>query len=176
MSQEHNCYQPLWTSTLEPEEAYKRMWTSPAKGECWRDLVIPLPIKKHKMVEEERRGCMRFFKKPKRVKVEYERETRLSTIGLVSIATLKMWLQCEFIELNTADRFAVSAVERGILHVEWTEDPSEWSARQILELPRELLVGFDPSPNQPNLDVKDERDRTAPAARASQSNSETRMP
>lgn len=131
----------LWTSTLEPEEVMHRMWTSPIKGKCWQDLVVTLPVKARKLVEEKQRGLLRFFRKPKLVRVYYERDARLPKIGLVSIGSLKAWMEMKIIELNTEDRFVVSTVERGVLHVEWTEEPSEWLAREVLELPKELLVG-----------------------------------
>ncbi|KAF8900576.1 hypothetical protein CPB85DRAFT_157863 [Mucidula mucida] len=82
--------------------------------------------------------------KPRLVRVYYEAEGRLPGMELVTIGNLKDWVNQKLMELNTEDRFVVSTVERGILHVEWTEDPSEWLAKEVLELPSDLLVGNSP--------------------------------
>ncbi len=74
MMQENNYNQPLRTSTLEPGEVLQRKWTSSMNGGCWQDLVVALPVRARKLVEEERRGLIRFFKKPKYVRLLYKRE------------------------------------------------------------------------------------------------------
>ncbi len=118
MMQENDYYQPLWTSTLEPGLVLQRKWTSSMKGGCWQDLVVALPVRARKLVEEERRGLIRFFKQPKYVRLLYRREARLPEIVLVSIGSLKAWVEARIIEVNKEDRFVVSTVERGVLHVE----------------------------------------------------------
>ncbi|KAF8900573.1 hypothetical protein CPB85DRAFT_1325463 [Mucidula mucida] len=139
-----DCCKPLWTSTLNGGEVFEKMLNSPIKGKCWQDMFMPLPVRKYRLVKEKRRGFLRFFQKPRLVREYFEAEGRLPKMGLVTIGTLKGWVNKKIMELNTEDRFVVSTVERGVLHVEWTEDPSEWLAREVLELPSELLVGDSP--------------------------------
>ncbi|KAJ7081475.1 hypothetical protein C8R43DRAFT_1142975 [Mycena crocata] len=142
MSSDNSNFELIPIGTLAVQEKYDFIDTNrKMKGRCWMDLLtVPENgIPQRTVIFTKPWGCLPIVRM-KMITVEKPRN-RLPSARLLTIQQIKNLIEREVAEVNTEDKFDITFLQKGVLHLEITDSPSGWSAVQILTLPSEILVG-----------------------------------
>jgi hypothetical protein len=141
MSSDNTNLELIPIGTLTVEEKWDFIDTNPnLNGRCWMDL---LKVPENSVLEKTVFARKVFLCLPivrlRIVTVEKPRN-KFPSARLLTIKQIKSLIEREVAEVNTEDKFEITFMQKGVLHLEITDSPFEWSAEEILRLPSEILV------------------------------------
>ncbi|KAJ7799590.1 hypothetical protein B0H14DRAFT_1705766 [Mycena olivaceomarginata] len=142
MSSDNNDLELIPIGTLAVEEKWDFIDTNPnLNSRCWMDLLkVPENgVLEKKAIFEKVFPCLPFVR-IRIITVEKPRN-KFPSARLLTIKQIKSLIEREVAEVNTEDKFDITFMQKGVLHLEITDSPFGWSAVEILRLPSEILVG-----------------------------------
>ncbi|KAJ6607196.1 hypothetical protein B0H10DRAFT_2072719 [Mycena sp. CBHHK59/15] len=142
MSSDNSNLELIPIGTLAVEEKWDFIDTNPnLNGRCWMDLLkVPENgVLEKKVIFRKVFPCLPIVR-IRIITVEKPRN-KFPSARLLTIEQIKSLIEREVAEVNTEDKFEITFMQKGVLHLEITDSPSGWSAVEILRLPSEILVG-----------------------------------